>query len=55
MAFHHQALKLSASADELIENVDHLEGPEVRSRSNRKRLSDVLIHDRQNPADPGKR
>src|SRR5665213_3034056 len=44
-----QALRFAARAHELVENVDHLEGPEVRSRSYRKRLSGVAVHDRQNP------
>jgi tripartite-type tricarboxylate transporter receptor subunit TctC len=44
-----QALRLAARADELIKNLDHLEGPEVCSRSYRKR---VLIGTTGNGSSP---
>ena len=47
-----KALRLAARADQLIENLDHLERPEVRSRSDRERFSGVAVDDRQNPERP---
>ena len=39
---HPQTLRLAARADELIANVSQLEGAEIRSRSNRNCLSNLI-------------